>query len=95
MRNLSVLAMTCVVSACARPDYAQILPDHFALYAGPQLGYAIKRVIEKQGPATLVGDDGSVCRTSKERFTATKEGRWIACLWSLPSLDSTELAGRS
>ena len=94
MRNLIVLAITCAASACARPEYVQIWPDRFALSGGPQLGYAIKRVVEKQGPATLVGDDGSVCRTSKERFATTNEGRWIACLWSLPSLDSTQLAGR-
>lgn len=95
MRNLIVLVTTCVVSACARPDYAQAWPDYFALSGGAQPGYAIKQVVEKQGPATLIGDDGSVCHTSKERFAATTEGRWIACIWSLPSLDSTELARRS
>jgi hypothetical protein len=42
--------------------------------------YAIKRVIEKQSPITLIADDGSVCRTSRERFAATKEGGWTACI---------------
>jgi hypothetical protein len=93
MRKVIVFAATCLVSSCARADHAHTLPGRFALSAGPQPGYAIKRVVEKQGPITLVADDGSVCRTSRARFAATKAGRWIACDWTLPSLDSTELAG--
>jgi hypothetical protein len=93
MHKLVLLAATCLLPTCARPDYADTSRDYFVLAAGAQPGYAIKRVVEKQGPVTLVGDDGSVCRTSRERFAATKEGKWIACLWSLPSLDSTEIAG--
>ena len=95
MRNLVLLAATCLLPTCARPDYADTRPDRFTLSGGPQLGFAIKRVVEKQGPITLGADDGSVCRTSWERVAATKEGAWIACVWSLPSLDSTDLAGRS
>jgi hypothetical protein len=91
MRNLIVLAAICLVSSCARPDQAHTWPDRLALSAGPQPGYAIKPVVEKQGPITLVADDGSVCRTSRGRFAATKVGRWIACIWALPSLDSTEM----
>jgi hypothetical protein len=78
------------IVSCARPDYAEQWPDRFLLSAGPQPGFAIKRVIERQPPATLVGDDGSVCRTSRERFQGTKEGRWIACNWNLPTLDSAQ-----
>jgi hypothetical protein len=79
-----------VFASCARPDHAEHWPDRFLLSAGPQPGFAIKRVIERQPPATLVGDDGSVCRTSRERFDHTREGRWIACLWNLPTLDSAQ-----
>lgn len=92
MRAVVTLTAACLVSSCARPDYAESWPDRFTVSAGPQPGYAIKRVIDKVQPVTLVGDDGSVCRTSVERFTGTDRGRWIACLWTLPSLDSTELA---
>jgi hypothetical protein len=81
-----------VIMNCARPDYAEHWPDRFLLSAGPQPGFAIKRVIERQPPASLVGDDGSVCRTSRERFKRTKEGRWIACIWHLPTLDSAQTA---
>lgn len=95
MRKLIILAATCVVSGCARPDQGHTWLGGIAISAGPQPGYAIKRVIEKQNPLTLVGDDGSLCRTSRERFNRTKEGAWIACVWALPGLDSTEMAGLS
>jgi hypothetical protein len=92
MRVAISLIATCLISSCARPDYAERSPDYFILSAGPQLGYAIKRVVDRQQPAILVADDGSVCRTSIARFKATGLGRWIACNWTFPTLDSTELA---
>lgn len=92
MKIYVTLAVALLISACARPDYGYVWPDRFGFSGGPQLGYAIKRVVEKQKPVTLVGDDGSVCRTSRDRFARTTRGRWIACVWKLPSLDSTELA---
>jgi hypothetical protein len=92
MRVVIFLIATCLIWSCARPDYTERWPDHFILSAGPQLGYAIKRVVDKQQPATLAADDGSVCRTSIQRFKATRLGRWIACNWTFPTLDSTELA---
>jgi hypothetical protein len=91
MRAVTFIAV-CLVTSCARPDYAERWPDRLTLSAGAQPGYAIKRVIEKVQPTTLVGDDGSVCRTSGERFAATEAGRWIGCAWTIPFLDSTELA---
>jgi hypothetical protein len=92
MRFALVLISICLASSCARPNYAEHWPGHFAILAGPQPGFAIKHVIDKQRPATLVADDASVCRTSAERFTRTRVGKWIACDWTLPGLDSTELA---
>ena len=92
MKILTTLAVAFLITACARPDYAHPWLERLAISGGPQPGYWIKRVVEKQRPATLVGDDGSVCRTSKERFAGTKRGAWIACQWNLPSLDSIEVA---
>lgn len=89
MRAFTWLITFGLLSGCARPDYAESYPAWLLISAGPQPGYAIKRVIEKQPPVTLVGDDGSVCRTSRERFARARTGRWIACVWHLPSLDST------
>jgi hypothetical protein len=95
VRAVTLLIALGPVAACARPDYAQRWADGSIVSAGPQPGYAIKQVVEKQGPITLVGDDGSVCRTSLRRFADTGVDAWIACNWGLPGLDSTEVAALS
>jgi hypothetical protein len=92
MRTALPMIATCLIAGCARPDYAEARPDLLLLTAGPQPGYAIKPVVEKQSPITLIADDGSVCRTSAQRFTGVAVGKWIACNWMLPSLDSTAVA---
>jgi hypothetical protein len=88
----AILVIGLLVTACARPDYSELWPDHFTVSGGSQPGYAIKRVIEKLEPATLVGDDGSVCHTSTHRFDKSRVGSWIDCNWALPSIDTPELA---
>ena len=85
MRLFIPLFVACAISSCARPDYAERWPASFRLSAGPQPGYAIKKVVDKQEPAQLIADDGSICRTSVERFTSTLTGKWIACDWALGS----------
>jgi hypothetical protein len=95
VRAVTLLIALGPAAACARPDYAQRWAGGFIVSAGPQPGYAIKQVVEKQGPITLVGDDGSVCRTSRQRLTATALGSWISCNWTLPGLDSTQIAALS
>ncbi len=89
MRQLLLLTIPLLASACARPDYAESRPEWVLLSAGAQPGYAIKRVIDKDPPVTLVAEDGTLCRSSKERYKATQEGAWIACLWNLPAPDKT------
>ena len=85
MRALTPLLAACAISSCARADHAQRWPASFELSAGPQPGYAIKRVVDKHEPALLLADDGSICRTSAERFTSVATGKWIACDWTLPA----------
>jgi hypothetical protein len=87
MRAFTQLLVACAISSCARPDYAQTWPTSSQLSAGPQPGFAIKPVVEKQKPAVLVADDGSVCRTSVERFARTRVGKWISCDWALQARD--------
>jgi hypothetical protein len=90
MRSALMLIPVCLAAACARPDYSAGWPDRFILSAGPQPGYGIKRVIEKLGSATLLGDDGSLCRTSSHRFAATRVGSWIDCTWTVSTVDDDE-----
>jgi hypothetical protein len=89
VRALLFLVVALLAPACARPDYGESRPDWLLLSAGAQPGYAIKRVVEKVPPATLVGDDGSICPTSLERYETTREGSWTACAWTLRALDDT------
>ena len=84
MRPLQLLLLISLASACARPNYGESRPEWLLVSAGAQPGYAIKRVVEKDPPATLVGDDGSICRTSPERYQKTSEDSWVACVWTLP-----------
>jgi hypothetical protein len=93
MRVITLLIALGPIAACARPDYAERWPDSFIVSAGPQPGYAIKRVVEKRDSITLIGDDGSLCRTSGQRLAATALGSWISCNWILPGLGSTQIAG--
>ncbi|MFL5403487.1 MAG: hypothetical protein ACJ8BF_11790 [Gemmatimonadales bacterium] len=83
LRLLSIAVL--VLAGCARADYGEARSGRLSMTGGPQPGYAMKRVGGKDAPATLVADDGSVCRTSSHRFAATAEGAWIACDWTLPT----------
>jgi hypothetical protein len=87
MRGFSPLVVACAIASCARADHAERWPTSFQLSAGPQPGFAIKKVVERQRPAFLVADDGSVCRTSVERFARTRVGKWISCDWALQARD--------
>ena len=95
MRVVVSLFATCLISSCAPPDYGELRPGFFTLTGGAQYGYAIKQVVEKEQPAVLIAEDGSICRTSVMRFRATNLGRWIDCNWT-PGLDlrQTPLASK-
>jgi hypothetical protein len=88
MRIYPVLVVQFVLG-CARPNYAERWPDRLTVFAGPQPGYAIKQIVERVPPTTLIADDGSICRASHDRFAAAKQGRWVACEWNLPDSDLT------
>ena len=88
MRIYPLLAVQFVL-ACARPDYSERWPDRLAVSGGPQPGYAIKQIVEREPPSTLIADVGSICRASHDRFVSAKQGRWIACQWNLPASDSS------
>ena len=92
MRVPLLLTSLSIVLACARPSYVESWPDRFRFMGGAQPGFGIKQVVEKQHPITLLADDGSVCRTSRERFSRTKEMALVACVWNLPTLDSISVS---
>ena len=70
------------VIGCAPPVRVHGGPDGaFSVGAGVQLGWATKIVATKQPPATLVAEDGTVCRVAPDRYADTKFGALVACEW--------------
>jgi hypothetical protein len=63
--------------------------------SGAQPGYAIKLVREKEQPATVIGDDGSLCRLIAERFARVDIGDWLACEWTIAPEAIAEVAFNS
>jgi hypothetical protein len=64
--------------------------------SGAQPGYAIKLVTEKHAPAEVVGDDGSLCRLTVERFAEVEVGDWLACGWTIvPDMTTTVSTARA
>lgn len=51
--------------------------------SGAQPGYAIKLIRAKQSPAEVVGDDGSLCRLTADRFAKVAVGDWLSCEWTI------------
>jgi hypothetical protein len=74
-----------LVCGCApRADQVFVAPGRLVTgSSGAQPGYGIKLVQEKQAPAEIVGDDGSRCRLTPERFAKVDLGEWLACEWTI------------
>jgi hypothetical protein len=46
-------------------------------------GYAVKQVRGKLRDTEVLGDDGSVCRLTVERFKNVDIGEFLACNWTI------------
>lgn len=85
MRPSVLLPAVFLLCACA-PHADQVFAAPGRLLtgsSGAQPGYAIKLVRAKQAPTEVVGDDGSLCRLTAERFARVEVGRWLACEWTV------------
>jgi hypothetical protein len=51
--------------------------------SGALPGYAVRQVRAKLGDTEVLGDDGSVCRLTAERFARVEIGHWLACNWTI------------
>jgi hypothetical protein len=54
----------------------------------------VKLVQGKQAPAEVVGDDGSLCRLTAERFADVEVGDWLGCEWTIAP-DTTATIARA
>jgi len=81
--SLLLFAVSLTWGCSARADQVFSAPGLLTGSSGAQPGYAIKLVLAKEAPSTVIGDDGSVCRLTAERFTHVDEGDWVGCEWTI------------
>jgi hypothetical protein len=48
---------------------------------GATRGWAIKEVVEKQAPRSLLARDGTRCDVSEDRYKETRVGAQVQCEW--------------
>jgi hypothetical protein len=82
--SVLVLAVFLVSGCSPRADQVFVAPARLVTGSSDgQPGYAVKLVRAKQAPAEVVGDDGSLCRLTPERFRKVDVGEWLACEWTI------------
>jgi hypothetical protein len=96
VRHSLVLLASLLVCACSpRADQVFVAPGQFVSgSSGAQPGYAVKLVRAKDAPSTVLGDDGSVCRLTVERFERVDVGDWLSCEWTVAP-DTTASTARA
>lgn len=96
MRPSMLLLASLLACACSpRADQIFVAPGQFVSgSSGAQPGYAIKLVQAKEAPSTVLGDDGSRCRLTTERFGRVEVGDWLACEWTIAP-DTTASTARA
>jgi hypothetical protein len=94
MRPLSWILVGFLTWGCApRAEEFFAVPGRlFTGKYGAQPGYTVKLVRVKQAGAEVIGDDGSVCRLTAERFALVEVGDWLDCNWTIVPDTSTVIA---
>jgi len=78
-----ILAIVLTSGCSTRADQVFAAPGLLTGSSGPQPGYAIKLVLDKEPPSTIFGDDGSMCRLIAQRYAEVDPGDWLACEWTI------------
>jgi hypothetical protein len=82
--SVLLLAVSSLGGCAPRADQVFVAPGRLVTgSSGAQPGYAIKLVRAKDPPSEVVGDDGSRCRLTAERYTRVEVGDWLACEWTI------------
>jgi hypothetical protein len=94
--RVSLLSLAPVLACACSPRADQVFaaPGLVVGSSGAQPGYAIKLVRNKESPSTIVGDDGSVCRLTTERYAVVETGDWVACEWTIAPDTTSSIAGQ-
>jgi hypothetical protein len=95
MRSPLLLVAFLLVCGCApQADHVFIARGLLVGSSGALPGYGIKLVRAKEAATTVLGDDGSVCRLTAERFDQVDVGDWLSCEWTIePSQGRASQAG--
>ena len=84
-RALIVAALAAIVcAACVyRGKQVGVTPagGGATVGVGATRGWAIKEVVQKTPPGTLMARDGTVCEVSEERYRETRVGSQVQCEW--------------
>jgi hypothetical protein len=93
--SVLLMAVLLVCGCAPRADQVFVAPGRLVTgSSGAQPGYAIKLVRAKEVRTEVVGDDGSLCRLTPERFTEVDVGEWLACEWTIAP-DTTATIARA
>jgi hypothetical protein len=95
VRESVLLLAVSLLGGCApRADQVFVAPGRLVTgSSGPQPGYAVKLVKAKEAPSDAVGDDGSRCRLTAERFARVDVGDWLGCEWTVSADTLATIAG--
>jgi hypothetical protein len=81
--SLLLVGLSLVWGCTPRADRVFAAPGVLTGSSGALPGYGVKLVEAKEAPSTVVGDDGSVCRLTAERYAEVDAGDWVACEWTI------------
>ena len=96
MRAFALLLVGLFALGCA-PRADQVFADSHPVITGRSgalPGYAVKQVRGRLRDTEVLGDDGSVCRLTSERFADVEIGDWLACNWTI-TLDTIPTIARA
>jgi hypothetical protein len=95
LRTPLLLSLAVLAGCASRADRVFVTPGRVATgSSGAQPGSAIKQIRAKQPPTEVVGDDGSLCRLTTERFATVGVGDWLNCEWTIAP-DTTATISRA
>jgi hypothetical protein len=82
-RTGALLAIVLITACVYRGKQVGVTPagGGVAVGVGATRGWAIKEVVQKNPPSTLMARDGTVCEVSETRYNETRVGAQVQCEW--------------
>jgi hypothetical protein len=87
-----LIALLLVCGCASHADHVFSARGLLVGSSGALPGYGIKLVRAKEAPTTVLGDDGSICRLTAERFDQVDVGDWLSCEWTIEPEPTASIA---